>query len=121
MTDTIADLDLEQFDMANLEPAKTGVDGVIYISTRQGPHGPRVKFYLLGRVGREHPSFSVSVTDAPALVGSDMAPREVNRHLAGVIDFVRLNREKLEDFWNNGQNWLADDVHAFLNSFVRIP
>jgi len=121
MSETATDTDLELFEMANLEPDKTGVDGIVYISTRQGAHGPRVKFYKRGRVGREQPSFSVSVAEEPELVATDMAEREVARHLPTVIEFVRLNRAQLEAFWNDGHTWLSDEVHAFLNAFVRVP
>ena len=51
--------DEDIFDMANLPEERTGVPGVIMISTAMGRHGPRVKYYL--KTGSGQPSFSVTV------------------------------------------------------------
>jgi hypothetical protein len=36
--------DLPLFKMANPEPHQTGIEGTIYISTKQGSHAPRIKY-----------------------------------------------------------------------------
>lgn len=111
-------LDQELFETANLEPAKTGVDGFVHISTAVARHGPRVKFFT--RLGKGQPSFSVSIAEAPEVLVSSLSQGETERHAPEVIEFVRRNRERLLDFWNNGTDWPSDQVHTFLNSFVRI-
>jgi hypothetical protein len=44
MADDLTALDDEVHDMANLSEARTGVPGVISISTQVLRHGPRVKY-----------------------------------------------------------------------------
>ena len=116
-TTTIA-LDEELFEMANLEPEKTGVDGFVYVSTAVARHGPRVKYFR--KLGKGQPSFSVSIADAPEVLVSSLSLADTERYAPQVIEFVRANREPLLDFWNNGTDWPSDKVHAFLNSFARI-
>ena len=53
-----ATLDDEIFEMVNLPRKDTGVDGIVYVSTAQGPHGPRVKWYP-DRPGRDAPCLTV--------------------------------------------------------------
>lgn len=104
--------------MANLEPAKTGVDGFVYISTAVPRHGPRVNYFR--KLGKGQPSFSVSIADPPEILVSSLSQADTERHAPEVIEFVRRNSERLLDFWSNGTDWPSDQVHAFLNSFVRI-
>lgn len=112
---TIA-LDEALFEMANLEPEKTGVGGFVYVSTAFPRHGPRVKFFK--KLGKDQPSFSVSIAEQPEV--SSLSQADTDRYAPEVIEFVHRNRERLLDFWNNGTDWPSDQVHAFLNSFVRI-
>lgn len=48
-------------EMANLPREDTGVDGIIYISSAQGKHGPRVKWYPAPPNSRKAPCLSPSV------------------------------------------------------------
>lgn len=112
-------LDEELFEMANLEPEKTGVDGFVYVSTAFPKHAPRVKFFR--KLGKGRPSFSVSIAENPEVLVTSLSKPETDRYAPQVIDFVRRNREKLLDFWHNGTDWPSDKVHALLNSFERVP
>lgn len=114
---TIA-LDEALFEMANLEPEKTGVGGSVYVSTAFPRRGPRVKFFK--KLGKDQPSFSVSIAEQPEVLVSSLSQADTDRYAPEVIEFVHRNRERLLDFWNNGTDWPSDQVHAFLNSFVRI-
>ena len=116
-TITIAQ-DEELFEVANLEPEKTGVDGFVYISTAFPRHGPRVKYFK--KLGKDQPSFSVSIAEAPEVLISSLNQADTDRHAPEVIEFVRRNRERLLKFWNHGTDWPSDQVHAFLNSFQRV-
>lgn len=51
------------FEMANLTEAQTGVPGIVYVSTEEGGHGPRVKYSV--RAGRSQPSYSISIAERP--------------------------------------------------------
>ncbi len=54
-------------EMANLPTEKTGVEGVVYISTTQGSHAPRVKWYP-GRPAENAPCLSVTIEASPRSV-----------------------------------------------------
>lgn len=112
------DLDEELFEIANLEPDKTGVDGFVYVSTAVPKHGPRVKFFR--KLGKGQPSFSISISQTPALLVSSLSQVETDRYAPQVIEFVRRNSDKLLAFWTNGTDWPSDEVHAFLNSFEKV-
>ena len=109
----------EAFDMANLSEARTGVPGVIYISTRVARHGPRVKYY--GRPGGDQPSFSVSIGENPEVLANSLPERVLNRLSPRVIEWVRLNQAALLDFWNNGDRWMDEEVTRFKESLAKAP
>ena len=109
----------EVFEMANLSSARTGIDGIVFISTQIGRHGPRVKYYL--QAGRSQRSFSVSVSDEPKLLANSLPRPVANRMAPKVIEWVRLNRAALLDFWNHGDSWLDEQVTAFKERLVKLP
>ncbi len=89
------------FEMTNLPPARTGIKGVLFLSTAVGFHGPRVKFFV--KTGKGQPSFSVSIAERPNVVANSLPERVVNQMAPGVIEWVKLNREALLRFWNEGE------------------
>lgn len=109
----------EIFDMANLSEARTGIPGVIWISTRVARHVPRVKYYQ--KPGREQPSFSVSIDEPPVVVAGDLPQRVINRMGPEVAEWVRLNRDALLSFWNEGDTWMDEQVAEFKNALVPLP
>lgn len=104
----------EPFEMANLPPSQTGIDGVIFVSTRMEPHGPRVKYYQ--RAGRSQPSFSVSISDQPCVVASSLPQRVVDAMAPKVSAWALLNQPALLDFWRHGDAWRQPQVEAFLHA-----
>src|SRR5271169_7077221 len=76
----------ELVDLANLTTAQTGVNGTIFIWTAVGSHGPCVKYFL--RPGETEPSFSVSISDAPAIVANSLPVRVVRQMSGQVIEWV---------------------------------
>lgn len=99
------------FEMANLTEAQTGVPGIVYVSTEEGGHGPRVKYFV--RAGRSQPSYSVSISETPVLLVNSLEQRVVSRTLPLVTEFVRRNRQALLDFWTVGDSWTDPEVSAF--------
>jgi len=81
-------------EMANLTTAQTGVTGTIFISTSMGGYGPRVKYFL--QPGRSQPSFSVTISDAPAIAVNSLPVHLVRQMLPQVIAWVSLNRKILQ-------------------------
>jgi hypothetical protein len=119
LTEELASLGEEDiFEMVNLREQDTGVAGTLFVSTALGAHGPRVKFYL--KPGRDQPSFSVSLTDPPRVLASSLPVRELNRFAPAVIAWVKLNREDLLRFWNEGQTWDVRELAAFVAELKKV-
>jgi len=97
--------DDDLFDTANLTSKETGIEGIVFISTAVGAHGPRVKYFV--KTGKGQPSFSISIAEAP-----QVAPK--------VSEWVRLNRVALLSFWSDGQYWTVDEVSAFLAALKKL-
>jgi hypothetical protein len=108
----------ELIEMANLTAAQTGVAGTIFISTAMGSHGPRVKYYV--QPGRTQPSFSVTISDMPAVAANSLALRVLRQMSPPVIQWVALNRTALLDFWNNGDTWTQPQVNAFIQTLKPV-
>jgi hypothetical protein len=106
------------FEMANLIPAQTGIEGIVYISTQQSSHNARVKYFV--KTGRNQPSFSVSITPEPEIVENSLPKKVVNGIGPKVIEWVRLNQVALLDFWNNGTDWTDPQVTAFKAALLRV-
>ncbi len=110
--------DLLLLEMANLESDQTGVEGTIYISTRQGSHAPRVKYYAR-RPGENQPSMSILIAADPEVVENCLPDRIASRMAPRVQAWVRLNHDKLRDFWFNGNTWYQREVEAFIASLEK--
>ena len=105
-------------EMANLTTAQTGVAGTIFISTAMGAHGPRVKYFQ--QPGRSQPSFSVTISDVPAVVANSLPARVVRQMSPQVIDWVSRNRDALLDFWHHGDTWTQPEVNDSIQKLRRI-
>jgi hypothetical protein len=111
--------DDDLMDFMNLNSARTGIDGTVFISTHMGSHGPRVKYFE--KTGPGQPSFSVSIENEPKLLASSLPDRVVARKLPSVIAGTKLNREALQRFWNEGEYWGEDEVDSFKGGLRRVP
>lgn len=105
-------------EMANLTTAQTGVVGTIFISTAMGSHGPRVKYFE--QPGRAQPSFSVTISDSPAVVANSLPARVARQMAPQVIAWVSRNRDALLDFWNHGDTWSQPEVNDFIQKLQRV-
>src|SRR5919109_2358592 len=99
-------------EMANLTTAQTGVAGTIFISTAMGGHGPRVKYFL--QPGRSQPSFSVTISDTPAVAANRLPVRVLRQMSPQVINWVLRNKDGLLDFWYHGDTWTQPEVNDFI-------
>lgn len=104
-------------EMANLGPDKTGFDhGILYISTEQGNHGARVKYYR--KAGKTQPYAGFSIEQEPRLLYDDLKLKQQEKE--EVVEFIKLNREDLLTFWYNADTWESDKVYGFLKRFKKI-
>jgi hypothetical protein len=108
----------DMVEMANLTGGLTGVEGTIFISTAMGADGPRVKYFV--QPGRTQSSFSVSISDAPAVVANSLPQRVVRRVSPQVIEWVSRNKDALLEFWHQGDTWTQPEVNDFIQRLLRI-
>jgi len=101
----------ERFEMTNLYERHTGLPGVVFVSTRMGSHGPRVKYRL--RRGSDEAGFSVSVESEPRILASSLSARELKRAAPAVLAWVALNHQALLGFWNEGRDWSPEEIVEF--------
>ena len=108
----------EMVEIANLTSAQTGVPGTIFTSTAMGGHGPRVKYFV--QPGRSQPSFSVSISDKPAVVANSLPARTVRQMSPQVVEWVSRNKDALLDFWHQGDTWTQPEVNDFIEKLQRV-
>lgn len=106
-------------EMANLPEQETGVPGIIYVSTRQGRHGPRVKWYPR-RGGADQPFLTVTLEDPPRIHNHGVPPRDASGAVAAA-EWAALNREALLWFWAEGTSLMLDELNAFLRELRKLP
>ena len=107
------------FDLTNLPFERTGVRGILFLSTAMAAHDPRVKYFI--KTGSGQPSFSVSISETPRVLANSLPERDLDRAAPGVIAWVKLNHAALLDFWNEGQYWTHDQVSRFIDGLKKIP
>ena len=105
-------------EMTNLQEEDTGISGVVFISTAMGSHGPRVKYFI--RAGRDQPSFSVSIGDEPEVLANSLPVRDMNRASPAVIAWVKLNKDALLRFWNEGETFSVREVVDLVASLKKV-
>jgi hypothetical protein len=111
---------LELFEMANLTQAETGVAGIIYVSTQQGRHAARVKWYPSRPTSRLDDCLSVTVADDPKIFNHGL-PKFVESGIADTLrQWVRLNQTDLLDFWRDGWTWTRAEVSAFFDRLKKV-
>jgi hypothetical protein len=114
------DADDEMFDVVNLVSGDTGLVGIVFVSTAQGAHGPRVKWYP-GRPGRDAPCLAVTLEAEPRVINLGLPRVQAAGAEAPIRAWVRLNREPLLEFWWNGLSWTRDEVNAFIDGLAKLP
>jgi hypothetical protein len=107
------------FEMTNLPTARTGIAGVLWLSTVMAAHGPRVKYFVKTEKGQ--PSFSVSVSNQPRVLANSLPARVLGQMAPSVIEWVKLNRAELLRFWNEGEGRTIDELNEFVAGLRKLP
>ena len=81
------------FEMANLDQRRTGINGRIYASSKQGSHGPSIKFYPNPR--DQGQSVSISIEDHPRVLASTPGLALPQKTLEQLFEFVQKNKTVL--------------------------
>lgn len=107
----------ELFEIANLSPATTGLQGgIIFISTKMASHGPRVKFFI--KPGGK--SFSVSIDADPQVLANSLPNKVVKKFYPLVRTWVMKNHIALENFWHHGNMWMNEQVQEFISGLEKL-
>lgn len=100
-------------EMANLRSKRTGLSDqkyIIYISTKQGSHGPRVKVFKLPEIGKTAPSVSISIEVEPKVISENglTLPKSIESE---VKYWASINHVILLKLWNvkNSDSVILDD------------
>ncbi len=97
------------FEMANLSPSRTGIEkGYIYISTKQGNHVCRIKYF--SNLKDQSKVIIVSIPNYKVIEDTAICSIKIKKQ---VIQFANTNSDKLLDFWNQGSDWTDDEVREF--------
>ena len=80
-----------------IQPEKSGLKYVIWASSNNASHGPRIKVYE-GAAGKGK-NFSVSISDNPRIVaGKSFAS---DKELKQIFEFIIENLDNLLGYWNS--------------------
>jgi hypothetical protein len=97
------------FEMANLSPSRTGIErGYIYISTKQGNHGCRIKYF--SNLRDQSKVMIVSIPHFKVIEDTASCSKKIKKQ---VLHFAKTNSKKLLEFWNQGNSWTDDEVREF--------
>jgi hypothetical protein len=107
------------FEMTNLPTSRTGIAGILFISTAMASHGPRIKYFA--KAGKNRPSFSVSISEHPTVLANSLPERVLNQMAPNVVKWVQLNYGPLLRFWNEGQTWTIDELNDFVDALKKVP
>ena len=87
------------YEMSNISQRKTGVDAVIWYSTRNGQHGPRIKLGLKSNLISCGDCVSISIEDEPKVVAGN--PNLFSKDtIQDAITWVKKNKDLLMKVWN---------------------
>lgn len=109
----------ELYDVVNLPRSDTGVDGIIYVSTAQGAHGPRVKWFPQ-RPGRDVPCLVVTPEEPPRLLNQGLPAALARRMEPMLLAWAERNRAALLSFWTDGLSWTRDEVNSFVDGLEQL-
>lgn len=96
-------------EMANLNPASTGLPVVIWVGAVDGQHGPRVKVSNLRGKFATDDCFVIAVAREPYVA----TPRSVKlkqEEVDEVIDWVKLNYEVLMELYQSHETGEGDTI-----------
>lgn len=87
------------WEMANLRPKETGVNGVvIWVSSGEAvQHGPRIKV-VRGLKWKQKESATIPLTGMPRVIGDIGLTQD---EFANIVEWIRLNYDALMQYWNS--------------------
>ena len=109
--DILNNIDTLLFEMANLDTTQTGIKtGAIFISTQVSSHGCRIKYFP--NLREQSKSLTVTIPEL-IIVDDNLLDIVSNKTRKEIVQFAKVNTDKLLDFWYNGVTWYDYDVTEF--------
>lgn len=106
-------------EMTTLRTKRTGIPGfTLYISQREGQHGPRIKVYLANQVRASAPNCSYSISDNPEWKVGKLKLNSTYDKM--VKKWIILNKDLLLWFWDSISNDELVDTEWLLGSIKKI-
>ena len=114
------------FEMANLFRDETGLSYVVHIRTKlETPshhHTPTLKVYQSGPIDSEN--FSLIISDDPNIPNSMKNNKFYksikSKDLELIKKWIKINKDRLLDFYNNGLSWNIDKIHSWSKTLERV-
>jgi hypothetical protein len=104
-------------EMANLFPEDTGIPGTIFISTKMGQYGCRIKYYP--NINDQSKSFVVTIPGY-GIVEDSTGTTVKSKIRKQVIAFAILNQQDLLTFWNSGHTMRKQQSRALIDGLRPI-
>ena len=112
--------DIYLTEMSNLRTVDSGLStGTLYVSAKEGNHGPRVKYYR-GGPGQNRPSASISVSKTPLVVEDSLKSPIKVQEQKEVKAFIIKNYLKLKVIWDTGLGLYKDEWDKLINALEPI-
>lgn len=108
---------IDLFEMANARQSETGLPVIIFVSTAESSHGPRIKVQADYATKVNHGNwFAMTIEDEPVIVANVKNANKLSqKDLAAVARFIRINRQLLLDLWDQ-----EISHREFLNQMVPV-
>lgn len=106
-------------EMVNLRSTRTGIAGVVFISTAMASHGPRIKWFPKSPENRNDPCLTVIISDPLTFENHNIDEQVANNIIKQLFSWVDQNKEKLLDYWFNGWKWDEEQLIAFYSSLKK--
>ena len=100
------------YEMARVKEANSGINVVIYVSTKNGVkqrHGPRIKVSNIKHTFSWDDNFAVTIEKEPQIIAGKVKIK--NDEVEDIFDWVKLNYSTLMKYWNDAYSNDADFYH----------
>ena len=106
------------FEMSNQYEKDTGIPGCIYISSEEGQHGGRIKYYL-NKPSRKYPCIIYNIYTLKLV--KDKLKDEVDaKTRKQILKWIELNQSELIRFWETGYDWNNEEKRNFEDNLKKV-
>lgn len=108
-------------EIAYLPKSKTNINGFVKIRSKIPFHSKTIKYYRNPPFLRNKNYASILISDDPKIVKdkfkSDKKITQKEKNM--LFKWIKNNKIKLDDLWENGRNWDDDKMDDFKKSLTK--